>query len=151
MTVWMTVLHHTLPALGSSKSLAVGLDCMSSLLPHKLIICVQNSWCLLLQRSMGYCSLKQTCVNLNISGKTMAGQSLSVLNAMLLLLTESTLFFVNMMWLLPSKPSHKAQVITKVKQWTSHMQKENESQVAAPGIHTLQQHSAVCPTIYYHI
>ena len=33
------------------------------------------------------------------------------------------------MWLSPSKPSHKAQVITKVKQWTSHMQKENESKL----------------------
>ena len=50
----------------------------------------------------------------------------------MLLLTESMLFFINMMWTLSSNTNSKACVLSKVKQWTSHMKKEDQATSKPP-------------------
>ena len=60
----------------------------------------------------------------------------------MLLLTNSTLFSINMMRSTPDSPNRKASVIAKVQHWTSRVQKEcqqktsSESPLGAPSIST---------------
>ena len=58
----------------------------------------------------------------------------------MLILTESTLFFINMMWSTPGSPNRKENMISKINQWTSRVQKEQQtasrSLVGVPSITT---------------
>jgi hypothetical protein len=58
----------------------------------------------------------------------------------MLLLTTSTLFFINMMWSTSSSSNRKDNAIAKIKQWSSRVQKEqrttSKSLVGAPSLST---------------